>query len=149
MGIPDPDIDPQFYEGVVVRRFIAFILDSLVILGLSLILLVLTVIVSALTFGLALPIMGLALAGTGVFYRWIMLWQRSATLGMMATGIEVRDRHGQRCDNATAFLHSLTFVLTLYVLPLAIIGWFLMASSPQRRAMHDLMLQTVVINRPV
>ena len=112
------------------------------------IVLFMTALISALTFGLAFPLMIMMLAGTGLIYRWLMLWHRSATLGMMATGIEVRDRNGEKCDPTTAFLHSLAFIGTLYLLPLAIIGWILMASSPHGRAMHDMMVKTVVINRP-
>ena len=148
MGVPDPETDPQFYEGVPLRRFIAFLLDSLLIFVLWFVVLFLALIVTALTVGLAGPVMIIALAGTGLFYRWIMLWQRSATLGMMALGIEVRDPQGEKCNGQVAFLHSTAFLVTLYFLPLAIIGWILMASSPNRRAMHDLMLGTVVINRP-
>lgn len=149
MGIPDPETDPQFYDGVPLRRLIAFLLDSLVILILWFVVLVIFGIVTAMTAGLAAPLMLLALAGTGLFYRWMMLSQRSATLGMMALGIEVRDRRGEKCESGTAFLHSFAFLATLYFLPLAIIGWILMASSPHRRALHDTMLGTVVINRPV
>lgn len=148
MGIPDPQHDPQFYSGVPLRRLIAFFLDTIVILILWFIVLVMTLIVGMVTFGLALPIMMLFLAGTGLLYRTIMLWQRSATLGMLAVGIEVRNRRGETCEPTDAFLHSLIFIATLYFLPVAIIGWILMASSPHGRAMHDLLLDTVVINRP-
>ena len=51
-----------------------------------------------------------------------MLSQRSATLGMLTVGIEVRDQNGEKCDQSTAFLHSLAFIGTLYLTPLAIIG---------------------------
>ena len=148
MGIPDPDHDPQFYEGVPARRLIAFVLDTLVIMVLWFIVLVMSALVAAVTLGLGLPIMLMFLAGTGLAYRWIMLWQRSATLGMLATGIEVRDQNGDKCNPTTAFLHSFAFIASLYFLPMAIIGWILMASSPHRRAMHDMLLKTVVINRP-
>ncbi len=148
MGIPDPEIDPQFYDGVPMRRLIAFILDSLVIFGLWIVVVFIGAILTAVTFGLATPVYFVMLAGTGLFYRWLMLSQRSATLGMMAVGIEVRDQTGEKCDRSTSFLHPLAFLFTLYFLPLAIIGWILMASSPEKRAMHDLMLKTVVINKP-
>ena len=149
MGVPDPDRDPQFYEGVALRRLIAFLLDTMVILALWVVVLLLTLFLSVVTFGVATPFMMLMLGFTGVIYRGIMLWQRSATLGMLATGIEVRDKNGERCDTATAFLHSLAFVGTLYLLPVAIVGWAMMASSPHGQAMHDRMVNTVVINRPV
>ena len=149
MGVPDPETDPQFYDGVPLRRLIAFLLDTVVIICLWFVLLVILGLVTAATFGLAFPLMLIALAGTGLFYRWIMLARRSATVGMMMLGIEVRDSAGERCSDGTAFLHSFAFLATLYFLPLAIIGWILMASSPHRRALHDMMLGTVVINRPV
>ena len=148
MGVPDPQTDPQFYDGVPLRRLIAFVLDTLVIVILWFVVLVLVFAISAATMGLALPVGILMLACTGLIYRWIMLWQRSATLGMMAVGVEVRDAQGEKCSPGIAFLHSIAFLVTLYFLPLAIIGWILMASSPHRRTMHDLMLGAVVINRP-
>ena len=148
MGVPDPRTDPQFYDGVPLRRLIAFLLDTLVIMILWFVVLFLGLMVSALTAGLAIPVMIVILTFTGLIYRWIMLWQRSATLGMMAVGVEVRDAQGEKCSPGIAFLHSIAFLVTLYFLPLAIIGWILMASSPHRRTMHDLMLGAVVINRP-
>ena len=148
MGIPDPERDHQFYDGVAMRRLIAFILDSLIILILWFIVLVIGALIAVISMGVGTPLMFIALAGTGLFYRWMMLWHRSATLGMMAVGIEVRDQHGEKCNETVAFLHSLAFIATLYLLPLAIIGWILMASSPHGRAMHDMMVKTVVINRP-
>lgn len=148
MAIPDPDHDPQFYQGVALRRLIAFVLDTLVIIVLWFFVLIATFLISFLTLGIATPVMMVMLGFTGLLYRWFMLWQRSATLGMLATGIEVRDQNGEKCDTSTAFLHSLAFIVTLYVLPAAVIGWVLMASSPHGRAMHDMMVKTVVINRP-
>jgi len=148
MGIPDPDRDAQFYRGVPVRRLTAFLIDSVVILGLWFVAVVVGFVITIFTAGLAGPLAFLLFSGTGFLYRWVMLGQRSATLGMMATGIEVRDGQGDRCTPGTAFLHTAAFYLTILFVPLLIIGWFLMASSPYRRAMHDVFLGTVVINRP-
>ncbi len=77
-----------------------------------------------------------------------MVAQRSATLGMILTGIEIRDGDGTRCSPGMAFLHTAGFYVTFYFFPLLIIGWILMATSPYRRALHDTVLGTVVINRP-
>ena len=148
MGVPDPDRDPQFYQGVPLRRLVAFAVDIVIVLFL---LLGLVFVGGALSLGaifFAGPLVMVMFSITGFLYRWIMLAQRSATVGMMLTGIEVRDGKGDPMNNVTAFIHTAGFYATFFFLPLLFIGWFLMFSSPHRRAMHDLILGSVVINRP-
>lgn len=148
MGIPDPDRDRQFYEGVPMRRLFAFAIDTVVILLLWVVVVILGFIFTFLTAGLAGPVAFLMITGTGLFYRWLMLAQRSATLGMILTGIEVRDATGEKVSPGLGLLHTLGYLVTLYFFPLMIIGWILMATSPHRRLLHDLICGTVVINRP-
>ncbi|MEM0990572.1 MAG: RDD family protein [Pseudomonadota bacterium] len=145
MGIPDPTADPQFYQGVPLRRFMAFLIDSVVIAGLWI---VGAIAFSVITLGFGTVLIGPLLFFIAFLYRWLLLAKRSATLGMQATGIEVRDEAGNHLTSGQAAIHTAGFMLTIAFLPLAIIGWILMASSPERRAMHDLPLSTVVINKP-
>lgn len=148
MGIPDPHRDPQFYAGVPLRRFVAFIIDSLIILFL---LLCFAFVAGVLSLGLVFlagPLLLLMFGAVGFLYRWILIVQRSATIGMIITGLEIRDRDGNRMGQLTAFIHTAGFYATCFFLPLLFIGWFLMFTAPHRRAMHDLILGSVVINRP-
>lgn len=148
MGVPDPVHDSQFYQGVPVRRFVAFCIDLVVIIGLWCIVLLVGILISILTLGLATPLAVALFSATGFIYRWVMLVQRSATLGMILTGIEVRAASGSLLDPVTAFLHVAGFYVSVFLTPLLVIGWFVMASSPYRQLLHDLVLGTVVINRP-
>lgn len=148
MGVPDPHRDEQFYQGVPMRRLVAFGIDFIVILFLMLGVVVVGAVLTLGTLFLAGPIAMVIFSATGFIYRWIMLAQRSATLGMLVTGIEVRDAEGDQMSELTAFIHTAGFYVTFFFLPLLFIGWFLMFTSPYRRAMHDLILGTVVINRP-
>jgi uncharacterized RDD family membrane protein YckC len=148
MGVPDPVEDSQFYDGVVTRRLVAFCIDLVVILVLWCIVFVVGALVSVLTLGLATPLAVAVFAATGFLYRWAMLAERSATVGMLVTGIEVRDAGGSRVNPIIAFLHVAGFYASVFITPLLVIGWFVMASSPYRRLLHDLVLGTVVINRP-
>ena len=148
MGIPDPVRDSQFYQGVPMRRLAAFCVDLVVILALWCVVLIVGLLISILTLGLATPLATAIFAATGFLYRWAMLAERSATLGMILTGIEVRDSAGDRLGPIVAFLHVAGFYASVFVTPLLVIGWFLMAASPYRRLLHDLILGTVVINRP-
>ena len=148
MGVPDPSRDPQFYQGVPLRRFVAFVVDIGVVLFL---LMCLVFVGGALSLGaifFAGPLIMVMFSMTGFVYRWIMLAQRSATVGMILTGIEVRDGNGDEMGTLTGFIHTAGFYATFFFLPLLFIGWFLMFSSPHRRAMHDLILGSVVINKP-
>ncbi len=148
MAVPDPTQDNQFYDGVVMRRLVAFCIDLVVILVLWCIVLVVGLLISVLTLGLATPLAMAVFAATGFLYRWAMLSERSATVGMLLTGIEVRNAGGNRLDPVMAFLHVAGFYLSVFVTPLLVIGWFMMLSSPHRRLLHDVPLGTVVINRP-
>ena len=148
MRVPDPLHDRQFYEGVPMRRLVAFFIDLGVILVLWCVVLVVGLLVSILTLGLGTPLAAAVFAATGFLYRWVMLAERSATIGMLITGIEVRDAGGDRLNPVIAFLHVAGFYASVFLTPLLVIGWFLMLSSPYRRLLHDLVLGTVVINRP-
>lgn len=148
MDIPDPVQDSQFYDGVPMRRFVAFCIDVVVIIVLWFFVLLVGTVAAIVTFGAAAPLLVLAFSVAGFLYRWAMLSERSATIGMILTGIEVRDASGHRLNTALAFLHVAGFYVTVFFLPLLVIGWILMAASPHRRLMHDMVLGTVVINRP-
>lgn len=148
MGVPDPEHDGQFYAGVPLRRLVAFVIDSVVIFCVWFLAILVGFMFAVLTAGAGTPIAFVLLFGSGFFYRWLMLRSRSATVGMMVTGIEVRDHEGNRMNDATAALHTLGYYVTMMFPPLMLIGWILMATSPYRRAMHDSFIGAVVINRP-
>lgn len=145
MALPDPLRDSQFYEGVPLRRFAAFVIDFIIITVLGL---VGAFIVALGTFGLGTPLMFLIFLLTGFLYRWLLLRHRSATIGMIMTGIEIRNAQGEKMDQSGAFLHTFGFMITFSFAPLMLIGWFLMMSDPYKRLMHDLVLGSAAINRP-
>ena len=145
MGIPDPHSDPQFYAGVPLRRLVAFLIDTAIILGLWF---VGAVVLAAVTLGAGVVLFPILFLGTAFAYRWLLLARNSATIGMRLTGIEIRDANGDSLTNPLAAFHTIGFMVTLGFLPLAIIGWFLMATSPTRQALHDIVFGTVAINRP-
>jgi len=149
LGLPDPDRDAQFYRGVPLRRLVAFFIDAAVILALTLSGMFVAAVIWPASLDLGGNAVLLLILLTGAGYRWTMVQHRSATLGMVATGIELRARTGERLSGAEALIHTVAFSLSLAFLPLAIVGWIRMAADPHRRAIHDLILGTSAINRPV
>lgn len=148
MTAPDPVLDGQFYNGVPARRFVAFCIDGVIVFALWCAVLLAGLFLTLVTLGAGAPLIVVAVAATDFLYRWFMLAERSATMGMWLTGIELRTSAGARLDAATAFLHVAGFYLSVFFTPLLLIGWMLMVASPHRRLIHDVFLGTVAINRP-
>src|SRR5690606_24667123 len=97
--------DSQFYEGVPARRFIAFCIDVIIVFVIWCAVLLFGLVMTVVTLGLGAPLAALAASVTDFLYRWILLTEGSATLGMRLTGVEIRNSAGRRLDPVTAFLH--------------------------------------------
>ncbi|MEM7506350.1 MAG: RDD family protein [Pseudomonadota bacterium] len=149
MSLPDPAADRQFYDGVPLRRLVAFVIDMIVIVALMALVALSGVILGFFTAGLGFVLAILLFFATGFAYRFILISQRSATLGMMALGIELRDRTGEKLDAPTSLVHTAGFYVTLMFPFLMVIGWLLMLTSPYRRLGHDILPGTTAINRPL
>ncbi|MEM6679252.1 MAG: RDD family protein [Pseudomonadota bacterium] len=148
MPFPDPITDAQFYDGVRGRRVAAFAVDLMIILILLGGVAMIGLVIGFLTLGLGLAFIIPAFALTGILYRATMLSERSATLGMMLMGIELRDVTGERINTPTAVMHSAAFTAATYLTPvlLASLAWALM--NPRGQMLHDALCGTVMINRP-
>lgn len=141
-GLPDPEYDPQFYEGVAVKRLLAWVADVVIV----------TVLVGAVfifTLGLAAFAFFPAIFMINLGYRWFFLSKKSATLGMQMFGIEIRNGRGERLDSAESFWHSLFFVMLFFFLLLPVLANIIMMLVSERgQGLHDYFLGTTAINRP-
>lgn len=148
-GLPDPIASPQFYSSISFRRAAAGVIDIVLIFFLMVAVMVLSALLGLFTAGLA-SIIGLVLfLFTGFLYRFLFLKERSATPGMMALGIEIRDRLGNRLDTPTSLVHTAGFYVSLFFPPILIGGWIYQAINPFHRLAHDILPGTAAINRPV
>jgi len=139
--LPDPNLRPEFYADVALKRLGAWVVDTVLIVLLT----VLTVPFTGFLALLALPLVYLAL---NLGYRTATLARWSATPGMLLLAIEFRGADGHRLDSTTAFLHSLGFTLsTMFVLP-QIGSVVLMLITPRGQGLSDHILGTVALNRP-
>ena len=140
-GLPDPDYDAAFYDGVPAKRLIAWLIDSVIVLAISLVFVLLSV---GVLFFVFFPLIFVVNAT----YRWLTMAQSSATFGMRVMALEVRGPDGARLDAAQAGLHTGAFVLaSMFVIP-QIVSMVLIATQPRRQGLHDLLLGTAAINRP-
>ena len=81
-----------------------------------------------------------------VLFAFFVLWAwRGQSIGMMAVGIEVTDRDGEPLSPGRAAVRSLVWPLSM--LPLAI-GAIPVLVDEERRALHDMLAGTVVLELP-
>jgi uncharacterized RDD family membrane protein YckC len=140
-GLPDPHRAPEFYQGVLPKRALAWVVDVALVHGATFVLGILTLTLAWWLW----PLVALAL---GFAYRVSTLAGRSATWGMRLMGIELRDHHGQRLDLPSATLHTVGYYVTLsFALPvLASVGAMLV--TDRRQGLTDLVMGTAAINSP-
>ncbi|MDH5797014.1 MAG: RDD family protein [Paracoccaceae bacterium] len=139
--LPDPAEYPAAYRGVLIKRFFAFLIDSMII---TLILLALI----PLTAFIALFFLGIIAILLNFFYRSISLTNRSATPGMRMMGIEFRDNEAQRFSSGMAMLHTLLFMLCMSTMVPQLVSVIMMLVSSRSQGLYDLFLGTAVVNRP-
>jgi len=138
-GLPDPDTQPEFYDDVPVKRFIAWLVDALIIFLTALL-------ISVLTIGIGFFFFGFLVIAVAFTYRTVTLANRSATLGMRLAAIEMRNHRGERFDLATAALHTLGYQVSMSMVVPQIISIVLMLTSARAQGLTDHALGTVALN---
>lgn len=144
----DPVTEPEYFRGVLWRRFCAFLIDAVVIcvpIGLAAVVVLLS---GFLTFGLGWMLFGLI---SPAFTLWAIIYcgltlggRESATIGMRVMEIEMRLWYGAPMSPLLAVVSVVLFWVSLSVLtPLVLlVGLF----NGRKRLLHDLVLGTVVTN---
>ncbi len=137
---PDPELQPEFYSDLPLKRFIAWGVDSVILLALTAVIVLFTLFTAL----FALPAVFITL---NIAYRTVTIARNGATPGMQLMAIELRDGRGQIADPLYAFLHTLGYVAASALILPQIVSVALMLMTARRQGLHDLLLGTVVINR--
>jgi uncharacterized RDD family membrane protein YckC len=145
-GLPDMDALPDIYDGILLKRVLAYGVDF-VILGLLFIAGWLALsLASLLSFGLLAPLVALfGLILAPCYHGLLIGGQGAATIGMRMFGIHVRTLDGRRPTLLQAFIMAIVFYATVPVT-----GWLVLLTvflNRRRRTLHDLLSGTVVVNR--
>ncbi|GHA42946.1 hypothetical protein GCM10008927_04360 [Amylibacter ulvae] len=140
-GLPDPHLDAQFYEGVAFKRFIAWVIDVVILV---LIFLAATIA----TLGLA-AVFGFLIFVLNFAYRVYFLNKKSATVGMMIAGIEIRNKHGNRLNQQEAMWHTGLYMFNFLVFPLLLLSLMMTYLTSYGQGLHDYVLGTTAINKPM
>lgn len=137
--LPDPERQAGFYDGVLVKRFLAWIVDVVLIALVTLVISTVTIV--------GLFMMPLIFLTVGFLYRWMTLASGSATWGMRLMAIEFRNAWGERLDGGQAFLHVLGYTISMSTFIIQMVSVVLMATSERGQGLTDMVLGTVALNR--
>lgn len=144
----DPVTQPEYFEGVLSRRIVAFCVDAMVILVPVCVLAVFIFILGIVTLSLGwmlFPILGPVLVVWAIIYYAITLGSpASATLGMRLMNIELRTWYGGPAYSVLGAVHAVCFWVSVSALsPLILL---VALFNGRRRLAHDFLLGTVVVN---
>lgn len=144
-GLPDPTRDAQFYDGVPLKRLVAWIIDVIIV---GILAGVASLIFGVMTLGFGFLLAPLIFLSLNVVYRIGLLANHSATFGMMFVGIEFRTLHGYRFGFREAAFHTIAYLI-FFASAIGQAGSVLtMLLSAHGRSLPDLLLGSVAINRP-
>src|SRR5882762_3725194 len=147
----DPNLQPELFRAVLVRRIFAFLID-LVVLSVPVILGYLFIAVFGLvTLGLGWALFWLAwpasIVWAIVYYGASLGGPHSATVGMRVMDLELRTWYGAPGYFVLGATHAVLFWVSVsFLSPLVLlVGLF----NGRRRLLHDIILGTVVINSSI
>lgn len=135
-------------DGVLGRRFFAYLLDIAFVFGFASLLAIAISIVGLLTFGLGWSLFAI-LPATGIIYSAFTVGgPRQSTFGMRMTGLTAIDAGtGGRVDWITAAVHSLLFYVAAGTFVLWVVDLFVGMARADRRLGHDLLVGVALVRR--
>ncbi len=136
---PDPLSQAELFEGIILKRVLAYLIDMAILLGVTGFLWLLVVLTLGLLGGVAAiltPLIPLA-------YHTLLVGGRdSATLGMRMLGIHVRRLDGGAPDYGQAALLTLLFYASMALTGLLLVVAFF---NERGRCLHDYLSGTVTV----
>jgi uncharacterized RDD family membrane protein YckC len=145
-GMPDPAAVPEAYEGVLLRRTLAYFIDLCLIGVLAVLSWIVFAVLWVLSFGLLGPVLWFLFGLIPLAYHTLLLsgpW--SATIGMRLFDIELRSVTGER----PGFLQALAQTALFYLTVGATCSLILLVAlfNRHKRTLHDMLAGTVVVRR--
>ncbi|WP_374655696.1 RDD family protein [Dongia sp.] len=140
--------DLRRYEGVLLSRCVAAMIDFVIVSVLSILLWLANCVATLGTLGLvSLPAFILAPVVIHILLcTYLLGGPTGASFGMRACGIRLVNLEGRRIDHVQAFLTTAMFFATVPIfVPVLLIGFF----TERSRLLHDIVVGTVMVrNRP-
>jgi uncharacterized RDD family membrane protein YckC len=144
----DPIFQPEYFDGVLGRRVLAYLIDLVIISVPVVFAWLLIFLFGIFTLGLGWALFWFLTPATViwalVYYGMTMGGPASATIGMRAVDLQIRTWYGAPCYFVLGAVHAVAFWGLLSTLtPLVLVVGLL---NERRRLLHDMLLGTIVVN---
>lgn len=145
-ALPDPETAPELFEGVLLRRMTAFVIDMMIIGLMVTVLTVVGGIAGFLTFGLAwLALIVVVPLSIALYYAATLGSPQRATVGMQMMDIVLTPTRGRPLDGMMAVLHALVFWVIVWISwPFSLL---IALFTPRRQMLHDLIVGTLMVRK--
>jgi uncharacterized RDD family membrane protein YckC len=142
---PDALALPELYEGIRVKRMVAYAIDLIIVAVLLTALWFIGIFFVAISFGLLTPLLVLASALFPIAYHTALIGgPANATVGMRVMELRVVAWNGNRPGYAQAALQTVLFYLSVTMATFLVLAISLF--NPRGRCLHDLLAGTVTVN---
>jgi len=147
----DPAANPELFDGVLARRFVAFAIDVIILAIPMIAAWVFIFVFGIVTLGLGWALYGLlspiSVVWALFYYGYTLGGPASATMGMRAMEIEMRTWYGAPAYFLLGAVHAVVYWISVSVLTplILLVGFF----NARGRLLHDMLVGTVVINNAV
>ncbi len=144
----DPISQPEYFEGVLSRRLMAFCIDATIIIAPIVMLAFFIFVFGIITLSLGwmlFPVLGPAFVIWAIWYNAVTLGSpASATLGMRAMGLEMRTWYGAPMYSLLGAVHAVAYWLSMSIFTpfIVLVALF----NGRRRMLHDFAVGTVLVN---
>ncbi|MEO6394811.1 MAG: RDD family protein [Devosia sp.] len=144
--LPDPQTAPELFDGVLLRRVLAYCIDLVMLAIVGSIIGLVGLILGFFTFGLAwlaLPvIIPLAILA---YYALTLGSPMRATIGMAAMDIVLTPTNGAPLDGWRVLIHPIVFWVTVWVAWPVSLAFALF--TPRQQMVHDYVAGTLMLRR--
>lgn len=142
---PDPMARPDYYDTIVLRRSVAYLIDCVILFLIGLVLTIALSVFGIITFGLGFHLFPL-LSIVPIAYSTVLIGgSDSATFGMRMMDVKVRSWGGERPNLIQALVMTLLFYGTIAIT--WFFGLLVVFFNVRRRAAHDFLAGIVVVRR--
>ncbi len=132
-------------DGVLGRRFFAYLIDLLIIFAWMALLSIVIGVFGVITLGLGWALYAVLVPGTAILYSAITVGgSRQSTIGMRMMGLRVLRLSGGRVDWVSAGVHALLFYLAASTFLLWVLDLVIGVARDDRRLGHDLVVGLMV-----
>lgn len=144
--LPDPATAPELFEGLLLRRAMAWVLDAAIIVAIAVGVMLVGVIAGFLTLGVGWLVLPIVVPFAILAYYAATLGSPArSTIGMRAFDLVLTPARGKPLDGWLILVHPILFWLTVWISwPFSLLFALF---TPRRQMLHDLVVGTLMLRR--